>query len=184
MPLCWVWVSDKPLTRGEPHEFPVRAQGGQSCAGVAPGLWGSEQGPPDPQAGSDAPMRTQTPASSRTLRTVSREQWSREVLAAVPSGRRENAARGPRREGAGGFHSRAWKWGGELLPLVSVWFPRDWSSVVEDGCREIIHGRRGSGRQVGTGPGGGFQRWERPLPCSACSGKRSFPWELQSWPCQ
>lgn len=81
---------------------------------------GLRAGPPDAQAGSDAPMRTQTAASSRTLSTASREQWSGEVLAAVPSGRRENVARGPRREGARGSPHPGLEvgWGGCCLLLL------------------------------------------------------------------
>lgn len=114
---------------------------------------GAQSRPPDLQAGSDAPMRTQTPASSRTLSTVSREPWSGEVSAAVPSGRRENAACGPRREGAGGFHTRAWKWGGEVAASCYCVVP----SGLVFCCRGWV--QRDHSWAKGFWKAGGHQAW-------------------------
>lgn len=54
--------------------------------------------------------------------------------------------------------------GGRVAASHSVWFPQEPCCVVKGGCREVICGRRGSGRQVGAGPGSGSWVWELPLP--------------------
>lgn len=53
---------------------------------------------------------------------------------------------------------------GGVLPLITVWFPQDPSSIVKGRPRDVIFGRKGLGGQAGSRPGAGASAGSTLVP--------------------